>query len=340
MKNSTFILTFLIWAASGTVFGQTSVAILDQNGISQAFYGLNSFAEAMDSSATGDHIYLSAGYFTPPVAISKGVKVYGAGHFPVEGKQTIIQGGLSIMKGADSLKLEGLYIDGDINYDANNSITNVRVVRCGVISVNFQSISVSASKNYFSYEECFIRGNIRFSRFGNNFILRNSIITGFVSNIDGNALIDGNIFLNSGWFLDPYTNYVFVISNVKYSIIQNNIFLKSAYVRLFEAITGTTINKNLFEAPGFGTYGYSGIARSEIFVNQSGDVISYSQDYHLKSPATYIGTNGSQVGLYGGLGFKENGLPSNPIVVSKTIAPSTDASGNLQISITVKAQDN
>jgi hypothetical protein len=338
MKNSTFILTFLIWAASGTVFGQTSVAILDQNGISQAFYGLNSFAEAMDSSATGDHIYLSAGYFTPPDSISKGVKVYGAGHFPIEGKQTIIQGGLTIMKGADSLQLEGLYIDGDINYDANNSITNVRVIRCGVGDVNFQSISLSASKNYFSYEECFIRGSIHFSRFGNNFLLRNSIISGFVSNIDGNALIDGNIFLKSNVLINSKVFYI--ISNVKYSIIQNNIFLKSYVVEyLFEAITGTTINKNLFEGTLYGS-GYSGIPRGDIFVLQSGNSISYSQDYHLKSPTTYIGTNDSQVGLYGGLGFKENGLPSNPIVVSKTIAPSTDASGNLQISITVKAQDN
>jgi len=339
MKKLLFFVTFVCnMHIIQVVIAQEPVATLEHGGTSKVFYGTSSFTDAYDASENSDQIYLSAGYFDAPASIAKGIKIFGAGHFPIEGKQTQITSGLTINKGADSLRLEGLYINGDINYDANNTINYVKVIRCGLGSVDFQSISALASKNYFSFEECIIRGSIHFSRYGNNFLLRNSIISGNVSNIDGNALIDGNIFLNSYLILN--SNWVFIISNVKNSIIQNNIFLKSTYVYIFKAITGTTINKNLFEASGYGTYGYSGIARGDIFVNQSGNTINYSHDYHLKAPASYIGTDGKQVGLYGGLGFKENGIPSNPSIVSKVVDSSTDTNGNLQINFTVKAQDN
>jgi len=85
---------------------------------------------------------------------------------------------------------------------------------------------------------------------------------------------------------------------------------------------------------------YLGVPRANIFVNQSGSSIDYTHDYHLKNPELYLGTDGTQVGIYGGTKpFKEKCLPTNPQVISKTIAKETDANGNLQINITVKAQE-
>jgi hypothetical protein len=327
-----------------TAKAQQPVATLEHGETSKVFYGKSSFADAYNASVNGDQIYLSAGFFDSPASIAKGVKITGAGHFPIEGKQTLIIAGLNIDKGADSLRLEGLAINGDISYDANNSINYVKVIRCRLLSVKFQSISATASKNYCSFEECLIFGNIDFMYFGTNFLLRNSILVSQLSNIGGNALIDGNVFL-----FDNVYSTTFI--NISYSIIQNNIFL--AKTKLFNygygvaGLNTNTINKNIFVSSDASAINginkvtnYTGVAQTDIFINQTGNVYSYLHDYHLKKPATYLGTDGKQVGIYGGLGFKENGVPSNPVVVSKIVSQSTDTDGNLKINISVKAQDN
>ena len=86
---------------------------------------------------------------------------------------------------------------------------------------------------------------------------------------------------------------------------------------------------------------YEGVAIANIFANQIGSTIDYNQDYHLKTPSAYLGTDGTQVGLYGGIiPFKDGGYPSNPQILTKSVSTQTDVSGNLNISFKVKAQDN
>jgi len=323
---------------------QEPVATIEHGGTSKVFYGLSAFADAYNASVNGDQIYLSAGYFDPPASVAKGIKITGAGHFPIEGKQTVITKELKINKGADSLRLEGLFLNSALTYDYLNSINYVKVIRCSFTQANFNSTAL-ASKNYCSFEECFISGAIYFGAGyndgGNNFLLRNSIVHGAVNYIPGNALIDGNIFL-----FNATSSYSSTFSNVSHSIIQNNVFIGKLYLFYYGyGVTGTnTINKNLFvssdpEEVNKAT-NYTNIAQSDIFINQTGNLISYFQDYHLKKPGTYNSTDGTQVGLYGGLSFKESGVPSNPSVVSKSVATKTEPNGNLQINISVKAQDN
>jgi hypothetical protein len=133
---------------------------------------------------------------------------------------------------------------------------------------------------------------------------------------------------------------------VKSSIIRNNIVFTQDPNTFFNS-TGNNITNNLFTrgAIDFVTNtnsgNYIGILQTNIFVNQSGSTIDYTHDYHLKNPTTYLGTDNTQVGIYGGTTpFKDRGLPSNPQVLKKSVATETDASGNLKINFTVKAQDN
>ena len=99
-------------------------------------------------------------------------------------------------------------------------------------------------------------------------------------------------------------------------------------------------------APGYGTSftalnNYTNIPQANIFVNQTGTTFNYTHDYHLQAPTTYLGTDGTQVGIYGGtFPYKEGAVPLNPHIQLKNIAPTTDANGDLQIQIQVKAQDN
>jgi hypothetical protein len=85
------------------------------------------------------------------------------------------------------------------------------------------------------------------------------------------------------------------------------------------------------------------VPTNNIFVNQTGNIYSYMQDYHLKStsPGKNAGTDGMDVGIYGGSSpFKEGALPVNPHIRFKNVAGSTNSSGTLNIHFKVAAQDN
>ena len=76
-------------------------------------------------------------------------------------------------------------------------------------------------------------------------------------------------------------------------------------------------------------------------VNQSGGSFSYTHDYHLVSPTTYLGTDSTQVGIYGGIfPYKTAAVPLNPHISSQSIPMATDVNGMLNININVNAQDD
>jgi hypothetical protein len=346
---------WLFSLCSWVILAQNPATTLQHTGTTSVFYGQSSFADALTASVNGDTLYLSAGYFTAPSSIEKGVKVFGSGHFPDSAnvaKRTFIMGGLTISKGADGLNIEGMYINGDIKYDAASSINYIKIIRCRLASVYFNSNVTSASKNFCSYEECFIEGGIDFSNYGTNFLVKHCIISGHalygccyytsIVNINEGALIDGNVFLFSNNYSDDG-----VFSNIHSTLIQNNIIIHTSSGNLFRNASGNNVFNNLFVLGSIDfsinsqSNNYTGVAIANIFINQTGNTVNYTNDYHLKSPATYLGTDGTQVGLYGGLTpFKDKGLPSNPQVIKKSVAAQTDANGNLQINFTVKAQDN
>jgi len=152
------------------------------------------------------------------------------------------------------------------------------------------------------------------------------------------------VFL-SGVYIN-YEYYVFSGSNNTFS---NNICIYTTNNGFAQSgSTGNFYYNNLFvsSSPNYGTTStyignYTGIAQTAIFVSQTGNTFNYSHNYHLQNPETYLGTDATQVGIYGGaFPYKEGAVPLNPHIQSKNIATSTDANGDLQIQIQVKAQND
>ncbi len=130
---------------------------------------------------------------------------------------------------------------------------------------------------------------------------------------------------NSAPYNHPHNSIWHIFVDCRNNLITNNIFLNGNFD------FGTNSSQN----------NWFGVAQSSIFVAQSGNVFDYNHDYHLKEPAKYIGSDGIQVGIYGGdTPYKEKAIPVNPHLVSKKIPFKTDADGNLQINMTIKAQEN
>jgi len=142
------------------------------------------------------------------------------------------------------------------------------------------------------------------------------------------------------------------ITDPNNSVITANIFIGSAS-RLFAGCSNNLFGYNIFNDPSAdinhayngnsnntGNNNYIGILQEDIFVNQTGTAIDYNHDYHLQSPELYLGSDGTQVGLYGtNTPFKELGAPFNPQVIEKNVGIEVLPNGTLPVNIKVQAQD-
>ena len=197
MKTSSFIFVFVLCLfGSVTVMAQNPVATLESNGTTKVFYGISALIDSYNASANGDQIYLSTGFFNPPPSIAKGIKITGAGHFPDSAnvaRRTVILSGLNIDKGADSLRLEGLFVFGDINLSGASSINCVNIIRCKFSDVYLITNVSSLVKNKCIFKECFFN-TMRSSLSNSNNEITHCLISGTIIEFR-NSIIDGNIFL-------------------------------------------------------------------------------------------------------------------------------------------------
>lgn len=331
MKKQRLLLLLLL--ASGSLAAQKAVLLHRTNGTQQAFYSNDPFNEAYNAAAKGDTIYLPGGTFNP-LNIDKGIKIYGAGHYPDSTQatgQTIINGTIGCYySDADSLLIEGLYIKGHLHI---RGLENVYVkVKRNRIDGNLE-----AHSPYGQYDGNLVIGITFGPSTANTAFLTNNIFQGPIAGFGNGTIFRNNIFLAQSDVLyspgNTYVNFennIFVSSNASwnynnYSI--HNTFTKNVFAGSPD-FTGNTATGNYFNVSG-------------IFVSQSGFTFSYNDNYHLQNPGTYPGVDGTQCGIYGGLFvYKEGGVPANPHIISKTISGTTDASGKLNATIKVAAQNH
>ncbi|MFD1615763.1 hypothetical protein [Gelatiniphilus marinus] len=344
MKQLQQLIIILLFSAS-TLFAQPKVA-LQSNGTTTLFDGSNAFSEAFNSSVTGDTIYLPGGSFSVPSRLDKGVAIIGAGFHPnstVATLPTVLNGDILIDTGADGISFEGLLINNSLQKNYNLSVNNISIIRCRVNGdCNFSRNGTSSvnSSQLVAFQSVFI-GSINLKGM-QNVLISNSIIQNHIRYSDNNTFRNNSILGASG----STSNHIFrssnnnTIANTIFStnnstIIDGtgNIFLNNIFVHATPKLGGGSVAIN----------NYYGVDLTTVYTNQSGNIYDYAHDYHLLPAAvgTYLGEDNSEVGIYGGMfPLKESFVPLNPHISSKTIAPTTDASGNLQIEFQVEAQDN
>ena len=318
-----------LWSA----VAQMPVTTLQHSGKTRLFYGNNSFSEACDASVNGDTLYLSPGGFTPPASISKGRVGIGAGYAPDSvtiKRRTTIGGTLNIAVGASHLQVEGLYVANDIIFSENvGDIDSVIIKRIILNKLYFNS---SGGRRRLGCEvaECILSEVANLDSLS---IFHNNIIQGTFYGVN-NLLVENNIYLGLCQVLQNVKNttfsnniYLCTCDNISASLSEDcsdNVFYNNLFVKIFI----DTTNTNTYKA-----------ADSTIFVKYSSNADFFAQDFHLKDPSKYIGTDGTQIGIYGGVhAAKEGAAPFNPQILSKSVAPKIDADGKLKISFKVAAQ--
>jgi len=340
MKKILLSVLFLAMLGTSAIFAQSRVA-LHHEGQVTIFGGAAPFADAYNAAVNGDTIYLPGGSFATPATIAKGIAIYGAGHYPDSTAVTLptsVTGNVAINAGADNLRLEGILFTGNLTFNLNQKVDDVVISRCrinGTLNCSQNNSMATPCENHL-IAQCVIIGNIECSNLQGSTIT-NCIIQGQINNGNNLNIVNNAII---------YTYYLsYNLNSIRNSMIANNVFnRRQAVTTVLGGCTGNTFSNNVFAAsPNFGDNTASGnylnIPADDMFVNEANNGFDYTDDFHLQSPETYIGTDGTQVGIYGGvLGYKPGAVPSNPHFSSATIAPSTDGEGKLNVNITVIAQ--
>ena len=339
MKRQTLLAWIFTIAATITVNAQ-NIALHSLTGV-QIIKGNTALATAYTQAQNGDTLYLSGGSFTPPAVFDKQITIFGAGHYvdsTIATGKTFINGNITLSENADLFYLEGVEITGNFTISTGHSVNNVVITRCkinGTFNVLGNLSNPTANLS--------LIGNVLMNRINlenvQNSILSNNIISNTFQSSNGN-LISNNIIMGFIW--GSSMDYLFFGSN---NILNNNIILWEGYNANING-SGNVFNNNLYvePTPDYGIAAtsfanYTGILQTAIFVNQTGTVFNYAHDYHLQTPSTFLGTDGSEVGIYGGtFPYKEGAVPSTPHIIRHSVEPST-SDGMLNVKIKASAQD-
>lgn len=261
---------------------------------------------------------------------------------PSPQEKTVLTGDLSIRQNADNLWLEGIEITGKVLFYTNHKVDFVTIRRCKFSLLEYSGNRTTACEENVIRENV-ISGGVNLGN-ANLCVLSNNIIGGTISYAN-NSGISNNVLLNNPNSASSISSTFYYVSS---SSISNNIIFRNygGTGNVHYSCDLNTFSNNIFTlVPDAGTNtftdNYSSIDITTVFVNQSGNVFDYTHDYHLANPATYLGTDGTQVGIYGGMfPYKDGAVPHNPHIQFKNIAPTTDVNGELQIQIQVEAQND
>ncbi|HAJ98819.1 MAG TPA: hypothetical protein DCM62_02220 [Bacteroidales bacterium] len=337
--KTTLIFLIAMVAIVTTVSAQRVAALHSPAGVT-LFTSGNIFVDAYNAALPGDTIYLSGGDFAAPALFDKRLVVFGAGYHPAHTaatRPTTITNDFNLGDNADNMVLEGVHFRAGFRVANNIPVNNITVRRSRIDGGIHYPGNLATPSVGNTFAECVIIGNSDFAN-ASNLLINNSIIQDRVWNSRWNNFRNSIFMATStdwGWSLfinaslNVFSNNV-VITTHNFIGGEDNSFLNNIFVNAATALgTNPTASGN-----------YLGVPQASIFVSHTGHTFSYASDFNLRTPATHVGNDGTQVGIFGGQSpFKPGGIPQNPHISLRNIAPHTAPDGRLNIQVTVSAQE-
>lgn len=367
-----FSILVLALSCSALFAQQTAVALLNHEGTISTFYGSDALTQAHKAAVHGDIITLSGGAFTAPSSWTKAVTLRGAGCYEGADNSrevTSIGNDFKLAIPADvetTMTIEGIKFKSNFNfsynsgYDTNNNTTFLKCHFSGEIS------SVSHNTNFY---DCVLSKSLSFGADADDLAevyLFNCYVNDpynyreYVSVELTNCIVRfSQTSQNSGsqniWRLEyaKYNNCIF-LGNIKVSSTAPSDFNIStnctatnclscycAYKNATET-EDAIYDYNIFDEMGNSTNQYLENGKpihetiTSVFKTYNGtDWFTFNELYELtdEAKATYIGSDGTQIGLHGGIGFDL--VPSTLQITKCEVAPRSTSDGKLSVSIEV-----
>ena len=341
MKKS---ITF-IFAGCSFLLSHATVRTVNNNPNSPGQY--TNLQTAVNASTSGDTIYVHGSATSyGSISIKKRLSLFGTGNKP--NKTNILVSQLV-----------------DIQLDTTNGVSGASgtsIIGFSLNSVNGYS-GTGGTKNIVISRNYFTSGGTKINITGGNWRIENNIISQssvninsknnifILNNIFDNASLLGsnqpNVIVSNNIFLG-YTSFS-ALNSVTNAILTNNIFYGAS-------ANGTGVDNNIFsnnlsyqtsnDTLPYGTNTGSGnfINQNPLFTNVSATNFSYSFDFSLAaaSPGKNAGTDGKDLGIYGGSKpmVDMTGSPAIPQMKSVTILnPMIPVGDSLHVIIKAKKQN-
>lgn len=298
-------------------------AVLQHGDNLQAFYGNEAFSEALAAAQTGDLISLSTGTFKQ-TTINKAVKIQGAGLTSrIDGHLTI-----DISDGASGLEIEGIHFLNDLLL-RNHILKDATIKRCQVSGtfnnrIGTENLSFIQCKFAGNYNEIHAAGKSH-----KNLKYINCYITGSSrwTSLEDEVLFDHCIL----GYMSPDSSYLIRVGNVKNCII----------LRGCSNQPGVTYTNVIL--PSDGPLPSEECKMENVTYLTKDEINSLFKDIDNgilidTAASTYLGTDGTQLGIYGGA-HPFTLIPAIPSITSAKIDSKVKEDGKLSVSITAETNN-
>jgi len=327
------ILSIAVALVATITVGAQNIAVVSPSNSTKIYQTLD---EAITNAEKGSIIYIPGGGFTVTenAKIDKKLTIMGVSHRGdtdnVDGA-TIISGNLNFIKGSSHSAVIGVYVSGNINVaTSTDSVANFTMRHCNVNSVQVKNSKSSGMV----INQCYLRNYSDF--YSCNVSLTNCIMHS-AKNVNGGKVDHCIITSYTGWYDDGWYP---ALQNFNSTTITNNFFTGSRSLYSTHSGSNCFVSNNCRGTTAWGENPVvldEGTKWEDVFKTPKG--VSIASEYKLigkwgKSAAL----DGSDLGIYGGSNFDDKALAPIPRIVSKKVAESTDGSGKLEVTVTVKAQ--
>jgi len=328
MKTLALALTSLL--APATLFA-TVLTVSNETGYPAQYSNLQS---AHDAAAGGDTLYVTPSATNyGSLTVDRAITVIGGGYGNAGANSNMDQ--VLCWDGSSGSGFIGLSINlFYVNGPSGNS--DLLVERCLVSNVaNYYGTPIDG----LIIKHSILNSVSLASNFTNVLITNNVIRAQVTGSTSPSVLISNNVFTNTG----SYT-----LVSIQYAVVSNNIFYGSAPSYDGGGVENCAFNNNLSyqttddDLPPTGSNVGSGnfVGQDPLFVNVPDLQGLPSYDYHLQaaSPGNNGGTDGTDIGLYGGsapLNVALDGVPRLPKVTQFDLLNSSIGQGG---SINVQVQ--
>lgn len=332
MKKFIFALMALVCIFVANAQNQLQCATLQHGDSMTIFNGTDGFANAYNAAVDGDVITLSGGEFSMPANnyISKAIRVYGAGFETDEETGTEVtklssQMVIIMVSNFNSqiitgLHLEGLYINGAISISGvDNAIEKLKDFTLKKCYVNGSIYNTIDTIENAVYDQCVITGAAIHDGYsaGDNearviksMLIKNCYLGGAFGGYNADlSFIMADHCISKGIFLISsnqgkkvyWSNSIFLVDETgsnrgpvgTLSVVKNCLARRDHF-------PGSVSVENLYVVYGL----------SDIFTDANSVDYSPTRTFELQQPETWLGDDGTQVGLHGGGGWsKVSGIP-------------------------------
>lgn len=346
MKKLFLILTS-IFVSTCAMAQDTFVATLEHNGEYTNFYNNTALTAAYEAAEDGDVITLSSGTFTCP-NITKGVTIRGIGLAQLEqNKKTYISTAFDVyaQDASRTVNLEGLYLQNTMNIYSDGSAetagtVNIIKTRCNAVNVLEKESPTDATTVKVNFYNCWLNGVFASNSASYTDIkVMNCYITGtcFTNRSEVSNTMFRNCYLNFdnlyNMAYSSFENCIIRFSGYYYTSSGNHLLPNSA-----TAINSISFTHNNSYSNNHGAFDLISYSENCSYLGQNLDlatVFSDQANFILQEEFAkkYLGTDGKEVGMYGGIGYTTK--VRYPIISTLSIGngQTTSREGKLDVTI-------